>query len=110
VTLSKSDGVVLSADGTRIIVTSDGQLPDNFSESTNAKGSDIQMYHLHKYWKSNASTCFNQKLIISKYQKVHAGDILADGAAIDNRELTLGKNVIVACKPWNRYNFEDAVI
>jgi hypothetical protein len=47
--LSQSDDIVASTDGDQIIVTSDGQLPGNFSESASANGNDIQIYHLHKY-------------------------------------------------------------
>ncbi|MDR1528346.1 MAG: DNA-directed RNA polymerase subunit beta [Puniceicoccales bacterium] len=110
VILAKSDGIVASIDGTRIIVTKDGQLPNNFNEFDGSHGKNIQIYHLRKYWRSNASTCFNQKPVVSKNQKVQVGDILADGAATDDGELALGKNVLVAFMPWNGYNFEDAVI
>jgi DNA-directed RNA polymerase subunit beta len=110
VILAKSDGIVASIDGTRIIVTKDGKLPNNFNESDSSHGKNVQIYHLRKYWRSNASTCFNQKPVVSKNQKVQVGDILADGAATDNGILALGKNVLVAFMPWNGYNFEDAVI
>ncbi|MDR1413589.1 MAG: DNA-directed RNA polymerase subunit beta [Puniceicoccales bacterium] len=109
VVLAEEDGIVASVDGNRIFVTRNGKLPEHFNESS--KSSDeVQIYRLRKYWKSNASTCFNQKPVVQKYQKVNAGSILADGAATDRGELALGKNVLVAFMPWNGYNFEDAVI
>jgi DNA-directed RNA polymerase subunit beta len=36
--------------------------------------------------------------------------VIADGAATNNGELSLGKNVLVALMPWNGYNFEDAIV
>ena len=36
--------------------------------------------------------------------------MIADGAATNNGELSLGKNVLVALMPWNGYNFEDAIV
>src|SRR5437667_432045 len=38
------------------------------------------------------------------------GDILADGPAIDQGEMALGRNVLVAFMPWEGYNFEDAIL
>ncbi|MDR2738041.1 MAG: DNA-directed RNA polymerase subunit beta [Puniceicoccales bacterium] len=112
VVLSKFDGIVASVDGNRIVVTEDGKLPEKLDETGNSyeNSQTVKVYRLQKYWKSNASTCFNQRPIVRKHQKVKAGDVLADGAATDNGELALGKNVLVAFMPWNGYNFEDAVI
>jgi DNA-directed RNA polymerase subunit beta len=110
VVLSHTKGVVASVDGNRIVVTKDGKLPDNFKESAVKPEGDIQIYKLRKYRKSNASTCFNQKPVIAKGQKVKIGDVLADGASTDRGELARGKNVLVAFMPWTGYNFEDAVI
>ncbi|MDR1402042.1 MAG: DNA-directed RNA polymerase subunit beta [Puniceicoccales bacterium] len=109
VVLAKEAGIVASVDGNRIVVSKNGKLPEQFTELTRSSDG-IQIYRLRKYWKSNASTCFNQKPIVQKHQKICVGDILADGAATDHGELALGKNVLVAFMPWNGYNFEDAVI
>ena len=38
------------------------------------------------------------------------GEIIADGQAVDNGELALGQNVLVAFVPWEGYNFEDAIL
>ncbi|MEK7822159.1 MAG: DNA-directed RNA polymerase subunit beta, partial [Planctomycetota bacterium] len=55
-------------------------------------------------------TCLNQRPIVSEGQKVKKGDILADGAATCNGELSLGRNVLVAFLAWDGYNFEDAIV
>jgi len=65
---------------------------------------------LVKFKRSNASTCLNQRPIISLGDKIKKGQVVADGAAVDNGELALGKNILMAFMPWEGWNFEDAVI
>ncbi|MBN1522328.1 MAG: DNA-directed RNA polymerase subunit beta, partial [Candidatus Aureabacteria bacterium] len=67
-------------------------------------------YRLMKYMRSNTGTCISQKPIVKVGQKVKKGQILADGPATDNGELSLGRNVLVAFMPWGGYNFEDAIL
>ncbi len=67
-------------------------------------------YHLTKFFRTNQDTCINQKAVVKPGDKVKKGDVLADGAATENGELALGRNVLVAFMPWNGYNFEDAII
>ena len=43
-------------------------------------------------------------------QKVKKDEVIADGAATCNGELSLGKNVLVAFMTWDGYNFEDAMV
>ncbi|HAE11396.1 MAG TPA: DNA-directed RNA polymerase subunit beta, partial [Opitutae bacterium] len=70
----------------------------------------IYCYDLRKFLRSNAGTCFNQKPIVRKGDKVKVGQALADGACTDQGELALGRNVLVAFMPWKGYNFEDAIL
>ncbi len=67
-------------------------------------------YRLAKFQRSNQTTCYNQTPIVSKGDTVDAGSVLADGPAIKNGELAIGKNILVAFLPWNGYNYEDAVL
>ncbi|WP_290664976.1 DNA-directed RNA polymerase subunit beta, partial [Ignavibacterium sp.] len=67
-------------------------------------------YELTKFQGTNQETCVNQKPIVKEGQRVKKGDVLADGAATDQGELALGRNVLVAFMPWRGYNFEDAII
>ncbi len=60
--------------------------------------------------RSNASTCVNQRPIVQLGDKIKAGQVIADGAATQNGELALGRNVLVAFMPWRGYNFEDAIL
>ncbi len=71
---------------------------------------DEDTYQLKKYGRSNQNTCINQKPIVSKGDKVEAGQVIADGPATDRGELALGRNVLVAFLPWEGYNFEDAIL
>jgi DNA-directed RNA polymerase subunit beta len=67
-------------------------------------------YAVLSYERSNQGTCIHQRVLVNKGDKVKKGDALADGAAIENGELALGKNLLVAYMSWEGYNFEDAVI
>ena len=71
---------------------------------------DIKRYKLTKFRKTNQSTCINLKPIVSKGQKVKAGQVLCEGYATQNGELALGRNLKVAFMPWKGYNFEDAIV
>ncbi|MBM4054090.1 MAG: DNA-directed RNA polymerase subunit beta [Planctomycetes bacterium] len=68
------------------------------------------VYKLRKFVGLNEGTCLNQKPIVAEGQKVKKGDVIADGAATCNGELSLGKNVLVAFMTWDGYNFEDAMV
>ena len=113
VIVSEGPGIVAAADSRRIIVTKDGevapaQLENKKFKSEPAKG--IYVYDLRKFLKTNSSTCFNQRPLVRRGDKVKLGEIIADGAATDKGELALGRNVLVGFMPWNGYNFEDAIL
>ena len=111
VTVSDSEGVVALADGKRIVVSDDGTLPPRFvKEPRSDHKRGIYCYELRKFLRSNAGTCFNQKPIVRKGDKVKVGQPLADGACTDDGELALGRNILVAFMPWKGYNFEDAIL
>jgi DNA-directed RNA polymerase subunit beta len=84
-------GTVVYVDGTRIRV-------------------DEREYLLRKFTGLNEHTCLNQRPIVKIGDKVKKGQVLADGAATRNGELSLGRNVLVAFMSWEGYNFEDAII
>ena len=60
--------------------------------------------------RSNQSTCINQRPIVKVGEHVEKGDIIADGPAMDNGELALGKNILIGFMTWEGYNYEDAVL
>lgn len=89
---AKNGGVVTDVDATRIVI-------DNADE-----------YELRKFVGLNERTCLNQKPIVKLNQKVEKDQIIADGAATNQGELALGKNVLVAFNTFDGYNFEDAIV
>jgi DNA-directed RNA polymerase subunit beta len=101
--LSKRNGAVISVDSTRIVVKAD-------RASRKSGTSEVDIYDLIKYQRSNQNTCSNQTPIVQKGDKVKAGDVIADGPATFQGELALGKNVTVAFMPWGGYNFEDSIL
>ncbi len=112
VEIADIDGIIAQVDSRQIILTKDGELPAktrNKQLKTDPK-KDIYVYHLRKFMRSNAGTCFNQKPIVSKGQPVKKGDVIADGASTEDGELAIGRNILVAFMPWNGYNFEDAIL
>ncbi len=95
VVVCKADGVVEYADGKKIIVK-------------NAKGEDV--YHLANFERSNDASNINHHPIVKKGDKVHMGEVIADGPSTDHGELALGKNMVIAFMTCNGYNYEDAVV
>ena len=59
---------------------------------------------------TNQNTTFSQHPIVKKGQQVKAGQIIADGSSMDQGELAIGKNALIAFMPWNGYNYEDAIV
>lgn len=71
---------------------------------------DKETYYLDKFKRSNFDTCFNQRPTAVKGQQIKAGDILAEGSSIEDGELALGQNILVAFMPWEGGNYEDAIL
>ena len=93
--VAKADGVVEYADSLKIVVKT-------------AKDKDT--YYLANYERSNAASCVNHIPIVRAGDKIHRGQVIADGPSTKNGELALGKNMTVAFMTYNGYNYEDAVI
>ena len=70
----------------------------------------IDEYRLTKFARSNSGTCYNQRPIVQTGDKVDYDEILADGPSMENGEMALGQNPLVAFMTWDGYNYEDAVI
>jgi DNA-directed RNA polymerase subunit beta len=96
VALSPVDGVVESVTAEQIVVRDEaGQL---------------HVRRLRKYIRTNQGTCFTQRPIVVRGQKVREGQPLADSSSTDAGELALGQNVLVAFMSWEGGNFEDAIL
>jgi DNA-directed RNA polymerase subunit beta len=98
-------GVVAEVSGGKIVTTADGKLPKDTK-----KAESVREYELHKFMRSNSSTCVNQKPLVRSGDKIKKGQVIADGPATQDGELALGQNVRVVFMPWCGYNFEDAIV
>ncbi|MBO5179531.1 MAG: DNA-directed RNA polymerase subunit beta [Clostridia bacterium] len=94
--IANNDGVVEKVSGDEVIVRN--------------KNNVLDKYKLRKFKRTNGGTCINQRPVVSKGEKVKAGDILADGPSTKDGEMALGKNVIIAFMTWEGYNYEDAIL
>ena len=72
--------------------------------------SDLRVYNLTKFARTNQGTCMNLKPMVAKGEKVKGGQILVEGYSTQKGELALGQNMKVAFMPWQGYNFEDAIV
>lgn len=109
VIVAEGDGRVASVTADQIVITKDGEMPDSKKKLRHDPESNVFVYDLRKFMRSNAGTCVNQKPIVAKGAKIQKGDVIADGPNCEAGELALGRNVLVAFMPWNGYNFEDAI-
>ncbi len=94
--LAEHDGVVERVDADHVVVRNDQGGADEYS--------------LIKFARSNAGTCINQRPIVSVGETVKKGQVLADGPAMRNGEISLGKNALIGFMTWEGYNYEDAVL
>ena len=94
--LAKEDGVVEKVSANEIVILGDSGARHR--------------HKLVKFARSNQSTCINQRPIVDEGEKVKKSDIIADGPAMDNGELALGKNILIGFMTWEGYNYEDAVL
>ena len=96
VLLANASGVVTEVSANEVTVLGD----DGKSET----------YFLEKFTRSNQGTSRNQKVVVTKGQKIEAGQVIADGPSTQMGEMALGKNLLVAFMSWEGYNYEDAII
>ena len=99
---AKRGGIVDQVDATRIVIRA--------TEDLDPSKSGVDIYRLHKFQRSNQSTCINQRPLVRVGDHIQKGDIIADGPSTDLGDLALGRNVLVAFMPWNGYNYEDAIL
>ena len=96
VVLCKRDGVVQKVSAKKVeVLTNSGE---------------VGTYELIKFMRSNQGTCINQRPIVEVGEKLQAGDVIADGPATAQGEISLGKNALVGFMTWEGYNYEDAVL
>ena len=96
VVVAREGGIVEYAADSEIVVLSDSGKKD--------------AYHLIKFKRSNQGTCVNQRPLVHEGDRVEAGQVIADGPATSNGEISLGKNALIGFMTWEGYNYEDAVL
>ncbi len=69
----------------------------------------LDTYKLMKFRRSNGGKNYNQTPIVRVGDHVDADDVLADGPSMEEGELALGQNPLIAFMTWDGYNFEDAI-
>ena len=95
IVVAEADGEVKKANGVSVIVK--------------YKNGEKE-YPLEHFEKTNDDRCYNQRVIVARGQKVKKGDILIEGATVQDGELALGKDLLVAFMPWRGYNMDDAIV
>ena len=94
--VSKHAGTVEKVCATEVVIrTDDGELVP---------------YKVLKFMRSNQGTCINQRPIVEVGERIEVGQVIADGPATCNGEISLGKNALVGFMTWEGYNYEDAVL
>ncbi len=96
VVVAKNAGTVKSVSSDKIVIRTQS-------------GEDDE-YRLIKFLRSNHGTCINQRPIVDVGQQIEAGEVIADGPATANGEISLGKNALIGFMTWEGYNYEDAVL
>jgi DNA-directed RNA polymerase subunit beta len=94
--VSAYNGVVQKVSANRIVIRTDE--------------GETETYRLIKFMRSNQGTCINQRPVVAVGERVSKGQVIADGPATDNGEISLGKNVLIGFTTWEGYNYEDAVL
>jgi len=101
-TVARRSGVVDQVDAQRIVIRA--------NEDLEGTASNVDIYRLLKFQRSNQNTCITQRPLVRVGDQVARGDIIGDGPSTELGELALGRNVLVAFMPWNGYNFEDSIL
>ena len=98
--------------GVCVLATGDGEVMSVDANNIRVKYDDgnVKDHEVIKFLRSNQGTCFNQIPIVERGQRVQKGDVLADGPAIKDGEISLGKNALIGFMTWEGYNYEDAVL
>ena len=107
VVTARRNGVVEYVSSEKIIIRAD---EDQFKNTEDWIAQAIDTYYLRKFERSSYSTWIHHTPIVQRGDRVAAGDIFTNGSAIENGELALGCNLLVAFMPWHGYNFEDAIV
>jgi DNA-directed RNA polymerase, beta subunit len=102
--IAKNSSQLITAEAEGEVIRADGDVVEVKYED------GVRSYELLHFEKSNDDRSINQKVRVSRGQKVNKGDILIEGASIADGEIALGRDLRVAFMPWGGYNMDDAII
>ena len=102
--IAKNSSQLITAEAEGEVIRADGDIVEVKYED------GMKSYELLHFEKSNDDRSINQKVRVSRGQKVKKGDILIEGASIADGEIALGRDLRVAFMPWGGYNMDDAII
>ena len=102
--IAKNSSQLITAEAEGEVIRADGDVVEVKYED------GVKSYELLHFEKSNDDRSINQKVRVSRGQKVKKGDILIEGASIADGEIALGRDLRVAFMPWGGYNMDDAII
>ena len=102
--IAKNSSQLITAEAEGEVIRADGDVVEVKYED------GVRSYELLHFEKSNDDRSINQKVRVSRGQKVKKGDILIEGASIADGEIALGRDLRVAFMPWGGYNMDDAII
>ncbi|XBT18823.1 MAG: DNA-directed RNA polymerase subunit beta [Candidatus Shikimatogenerans sp. AspAUS03] len=74
------------------------------------KNKKKKIINLIKYKRTNQNTCLNIKPIVKINDIVKKNQLLCEGYGVKDKEIALGKDVLIAFMPFKGYNFEDAIV
>ncbi len=103
--IARNTSQLVLADGTGEVTRADADVVE-----VKYGPKDIRTYELTHFEQSNDDRSINQRVVVSRGDKVKKGDILIEGASIADGELALGRDLVVAFMPWGGYNMDDSII
>ena len=93
---AEADGEVIKADADEVQVKYDDKT--------------VKTYRPEHFVKTNEDRSFNQRVVVTRGQKVVKGQPIIEGASVANGEIALGRDILVAYMPWKGYNMDDSII
>ncbi len=70
----------------------------------------VETHEIRKFYRTSQNTCYSQSPLVTVGDKVNVGDIIINGPASDNGELSLGQNLLIAYMSFEGLGYEDAIV
>lgn len=113
---SDVSGVVTYVDADKVVIKANKldlkilqERKERFPEYVSFRPGEIT-YKIEKFSRTSQNTCYSQKPIVNIGQKVKKNQVIIDGPACDNGELSLGQNLVIAYTFFEGLGYEDAIV